>query len=338
MRRGALAVACAGAALLLAPSAARAQTSYLLVIAGLGGEPAVSERFHEWAVKLVEAARRQGGLAADQIVYLGEDPARDPARIAGRSTREAIDAAVARLAARARPGDRVFIVLIGHGSTDRGESRFNLPGPDLTARDFARLLERLAAQTVVFVNTASASGGFVPALSGPDRIVVTATKTEGERNQTRFAEFFADAFTDAAGDLDKDGRVSLLEAFGYARRRVEEAYKQDGQILTEHAVLDDDGDGKGSEAPGGPTGDGRLARTVFLEAGPPGRPADLEAVADPVLQALYREQQALEARIAALRAAKGRMEASQYEAELERLLVELARKSREIREREKKLK
>jgi hypothetical protein len=324
-------------ALALATAApAAAQTSYLVVIAGLGGDPAASEAFHRWATTLVDAARTRYGLGADQIVYLAEDPARDPSRITGRSTRDAVEAAIAGVADRARPGDRVFIVLIGHGSADRGESRFNLPGPDMGARDFARLLERLAAQTVVFVNTASASGGFVPALAGRDRIVVAATKTEGERNQTRFAAFFAEAFATGAADLDKDGRVSLLEAFAYARRRVEDAYKQEGQILTEHAVLDDDGDGKGSEAPGGPGGDGRLARTVFLDAGVPGRPADLAAVSDPALRTLYQEQQALEARIAALRAARDRMPASEYEAELERLLVELARKTREIREREKK--
>lgn len=315
---------------------AAAQTSYLVVIVGLGGEPAVSDTFHRWAAALVDAARTRHGLAADQVIYLGEDPARDPSRIAGRSTRENVDAALARVAARARPGDRVFIVLIGHGSADRAESRFNLPGPDLTARDFARLLDRLGSQTVVFVNTASASGGFVPVLSGRDRVVITATKTEGERNQTRFAEFFVEALAEDGGDLDKDGRVSLLEAFTYARRRVQDVYTQGGEILTEHAVLDDDGDGQGSEVPGGPAGDGRLARTLFLEAATPGRPADAESVADPVLRALYQERDALEQRIGELRAARDRLEASQYEAELERLLVELARKTREIRGREKK--
>lgn len=337
MRTGRVAAAVALGLVLGVPRAALGQTSYLLVIVGLGGEPAASEAFHRWAAALVDTARGRCGLPADQVVYLGEDPARDPSRIAARSTREEVEAAVARVAARARPGDRVFVVLIGHGSADRGEWRFNLPGPDLTARDFARLVERLAAQIVVFVNTASASGGFVGALSGRDRIVVTATKTEGERNQTRFAEFFVEAFGGGA-DLDKDGRVSLLEAFAYARRRVEDAYEQDGQILTEHAVLDDDGDGKASEAPGGPTGDGWLARSVFLEPGAPGRPADAAAIADPVLRALYEQRQALEARLAALRAARGRMEASQYQTELERLLLELARTTREIREREKEKK
>ncbi|MGE5199448.1 MAG: C13 family peptidase, partial [Rhodospirillaceae bacterium] len=214
----------ASLALSLAVSApAFAQGSHVLVIVGLGGDHENAERFHRWASAIVDAAKDRYGLPADSIVYLGEDPARDKARINGRSTRESIDAAVTRLAAQARPGDLVFIVLIGHGASATGEARFNLPGPDLTAADFARLAGRFGAQQVVFVNTASASGGFIAALSGKDRTIVTATRTEGERNQTRYGEFFAEALATEDADLDKDGRVSMLEAFSWARRRVVES-------------------------------------------------------------------------------------------------------------------
>ena len=239
----------------------------MLVIVGLGGDHENAERFHRWASAIVDAAKDRYALPPDSIVYLGEDPARDKARISGRSTRDAVDAAVTRLAAQARPGDRVFIVLIGHGASATGEARFNLPGPDLAAPDFARLAGRFAAQQVVFVNTASASGGFVAALSGKDRTVITATRTEGERNQTRFGEFFAEALSTGDADMDKDGRVSMLEAFNWARLRVAESYERDGQLLTEHAMLDDDGDGKGTAEPGQPGGDGAMARTLFLSAG-----------------------------------------------------------------------
>ena len=126
-----------------------------------------------------------------------------------------------RTAWRARPGRAIASSSCSSGTAPRPPAcaRFNLPGPDLTAAEFARLLDRLAAQPVVFVNTASSSGGFVAALSGKDRTIITATKTDGERNQTRFGEFFAEALrppTDA--DSDKDGRVSVLEAFVWARR------------------------------------------------------------------------------------------------------------------------
>jgi hypothetical protein len=241
---------------------------------------------------------------------------------------------VTRLAAQARPGDGVFIVLIGHGSSATGEARFNLPGPDLAAADFARLVGRFGAQQVVFVNTASASGGFVAALSGKYRTVITATRTDGERNQTRYGEFFAEALATGDADMDKDGRVSMLEAFTWARRRVVESYERDGQLLTEHAVLDDDGDGKGSDAPGQPGGDGAIARTLFLSAG--GSQPAPGADADPEIRALAERRQALEERIAALKASKDKMDPDAYAGELERLLIDLARANAAIKEKVKR--
>jgi len=325
----------AAAVLVLALRApAFAQGSHVLVIVGLGGDHENAERFHRWASAIVDAAKDRYALPPASIVYLGEDPARDPARISGRSTREAVDAAVTRLAALARPGDHVFIVLIGHGASATGEARFNLPGPDLAAADFARLAGRFGAQQVVFVNTASASGGFIAALSGKNRTVIAATRTDGERNQTRYGEFFAEALSQDDADMDKDGRVSMLEAFTWARRRVVESYERDGQLLTEHAVLDDDGDGKGTDEPGQPGGDGAVARTLFLSAGSsqpvPG------ADADPELQALAGKRQALEDRIAGLKASKEQTDPAQYASELEKLLIDLARTNAAIKEKVKR--
>ncbi|MFB3853789.1 MAG: C13 family peptidase [Vicinamibacterales bacterium] len=312
---------------------AAAQDSHLLVIVGLGGEPATSDQFHGWAATLVDAARGRYGLREDRIVYLGEDPSRDPARIDGKASRESIADAVGRIAGAARPGDRVFIVLFGHGASAAGEPRFNLPGPDMSAKDFRLLLDRLKAQAVTFVNTASASGGYIAALSGANRAVITATQNEGERNQTLFGQFFVEAVASADGDLDKDGRVSMLEAFNWAKRRTGEAYEKQGHLLTEHAVLDDDGDGKASAGPGQPGADGALARTLFLSAAGSGQ-AEAET-ADPVLKALHAERRAIEDRIAKLKAGRGGMEPERYEREMEQALIDLARKNREIREREK---
>ncbi|MDO8834416.1 MAG: C13 family peptidase [Vicinamibacterales bacterium] len=309
--------------------------SHVLVIVGLGGDHENAERFHGWAATIVDAARERFAVPRENIVYLGEDTARDPGRISGRSTREAIGAAVTALAANARPGDRVFVVLIGHGaSAVPGAPRFNLPGPDLTATDFARLMDRLAAQTVTFVNTASASGGFVAALSGPGRTVVTATRSDGERNQTRFGEFFAEALVSPDADGDKDGRISMLEAFTFARAQVVASYERDGQLLTEHAVLDDNGDRQGTEVPGQPGQDGALARSLFLSPGARGDTAD--ATADPELQTLVARRQAIEGELAALKAGKNTRKDADYERELERVLTELARVSRAIREKQKR--
>jgi hypothetical protein len=324
-----IAAAVAIALALCAP--AFAQGSHVLVIVGLGGDHENAERFHRWASVIVDAAKDRYGLPPGSIVYLGEDPARDTARISGRSTRDAVEAAVARLAAAARPGDRVFIVLIGHGASATGEARFNLPGPDLAAAEFGPLLGRFRAQQVVFVNTSSASGGFVAALSGKDRTVIAATRTDGERNQTRYGEFFAEALATDDADMDKDGRVSMLEAFTWARRRVVESYERDGQLLTEHAVLDDNGDGKGTDEPGQPGGDGAMARTLFLSAGAgQERPG---ADADPEVRALVEKRQALEDRIAALKASKDKTEPAAYASELEALLIDLARTNAAIKEK-----
>lgn len=311
---------------------AAAEQSHLVIIVGLGGEKKYRDVFHETAVSMIGAAEKKLGVHPAAIVYLGEKPAEATLPVyRGRSTRENVQKALGDLARRAGPGDVVFVLLIGHGSFQSGESRFNLPGPDMSASDFAPLLAGLGAQNVVFVNTASASGDFVKALSGKDRTIVTATKSALERNETAFARHFVDAFTGNGADADKDQRVSLLEAFEYARREVQRFYEQDRRLLTEHAVLDDNGDGVGSSDPGPDAGDGAVARTVFLGTGGEETSA---AAANPKLAALRQERRDVERKLEALKARKERTPRGQYEEELERLLVELALKDEAIRERE----
>lgn len=301
-------------ALAAAPRAG-AQDTHLLIVAGLGGGAAYGDAFHAWASALQAAAEKQAGVPRANITYLGERPERAPALIDGRSTREGVEQALGRIAGRARPGDTVAIVLFGHGSALAGESRFNLPGPDLSAADFARLLQPLALQRVVFVNASSASGDFVKALAGKNRVIVTATKSGLERNESVFGEYFAEAFTGDAGDADKDGRVSILEAFEYARRRVAQAYEKGNRLQTEHAVLDD-----GAE--------GGLARVSFL--GGVARAAEAQT-GDPRLVALLGERRALEDRIETLKAQKDALAAELYQQQLEDLLLELALKNETIR-------
>lgn len=219
-------------------------------------------------------------------------------------------------------------MLIGHGSHDGAASRLNLPGPDLTAADYARLLGAIRAP-VAFVNAASASGDFIAALKGERRVVVTATKSSFERNETIFAEHFARAFAEGGADTDKDGRVSMLEAFDFARREVTRVYERDRRLLTEHAMLDDDGDGVGSATPGAQATDGRLARTFVLGGAAVASAAP--ASSDPRVNALRKEKEALERQVAELRGRKGSMETAAYERELERLLVLLAEKTRALR-------
>jgi hypothetical protein len=316
-------------AFLSAAGNAAAEQSHLVIIVGLGGEKKYSDVFHQLAVSMIGAAEKKLGVHPAAIAYLGEKPAEATLPVyRGRSTRENIQKALGDLARRAGPGDTVFVLLIGHGSFQSGESRFNLPGPDMSASDFAPLLAGLGTQNVVFVNTASASGDFVKALSGKDRTIVTATKSALERNETAFARHFVDAFTGDGADADKDQRVSLLEAFEYARREVQRFYEKDRRLLTEHAVLDDNGDGVGSSDPGPKAADGAVARTLFLGTG------GEETSADPRLAALRQERRDVERKLEALKARKERSVPGQYEEELEKLLVELALKDEAIRERE----
>ncbi|MFQ6045526.1 MAG: hypothetical protein ACE5PT_04085 [Gemmatimonadales bacterium] len=316
---------------LAAPRPAFGQT-YLLIVSGIGGEPRYSADFFRWSTSLAEAATARYGLAEENVIVLA-DSGGPGVTIDGRSTKEAVERAVRGIAQRAAPSARLFIVLIGHGSASGDEARFNLPGRDMTAHDFAALLEWFPTQEIVFANLSSASGDFVPILSGERRVVVTATKSGFERNQTFFPRFFVDAWVSEGADTDKDERVSVLEAFDYARREVARHYERDNTLQTEHALLDDNGDGRGSTEPVAEGGDGALARGVFLDSGP------LRAVAagvaeDTVLIRLYRRREALENKLAVLRTRKDAMAPETYERELERLLVELATVGRAIRERE----
>ena len=321
------------AALALAGPAA-AQQTHVLVVTGLSGDPAYAERFHAWAATLVDAAAERYALPAANVTWLAEKAGVDPGRVDGRSTSENVQAAVAAIAERARPDDHVLILLIGHGSYRNGESRFNLPGRDLTAGDYAVLLERLQAQRVSFVNTAAASGGFIPALSGEGRTVVTATRSGGQWNETVFGGHFVAAFAEGAAESDqnRDGRVSVLEAFEYAVAQVDRVYASDGRLQTEHALLDDNGDREGTREPDPMGADGALARTLFISAGAgagaPGWPED------PALRALYQERLEIQERIEALQATRGGTGEAIYQAELEKLLVAIALKGREIRDAE----
>jgi peptidase C13-like protein len=308
------------AALLLVPRIAAAQDSHLLVITGVAGDEELSKTFHTWATSMIDAARKKDGLTDKNIVYLSEKPALDPAHIKARSTKENVEKAFADLAATARPNDAVFVILIGHGSFDGEQAAFNLPGPDLTAADFSRLLGKLATQRVAFVNTASSSGAFLPAVAGPNRVIVTATKTGGERNDTRFPEYFVEAFNDDSADRDRNGRVSIAEAFEYAKAKVVKAFEQQGLLLTEHAALEDGANGG-------------LASSLFLAPTQASLNVD---TSDPAMKALVDARDAIEKEIAALKLMKPSMDPGKYDAQMEKLLTDLALKTKEIRDRQGK--
>jgi hypothetical protein len=312
-------------------STAVAQTR-ALIVTGLGAEPKYQQQFRSLGGRLSSALATRYGIPEANISWLGEDSTNASKMYRGRSTSQNIMRELDRLGASARQNDQVLIVLIGHGSGQGEESKFNIPGPDITAKDLNVALSRFAAQRVAFLDLTTASGDALPITSLPNRIVVTATKSAYERNESQFARFFVEALDkDGAADVDKDGRVSLLEAYRYAAQETRKSYENDERLLTEHSQLDDDGNGKGSDLPDGrAAGDGLLSRRFFLDAGMGTR----QASADPRVNKLYADKFAVEDQIDALKQKKASMKEEVYYTELEGLLVSLAKLQREIRQLE----
>jgi hypothetical protein len=324
-----------GVAALGAPHATlHAQRTHLLIISGLGGEPQYSQQFRNWGLSLVEVARKRYGMSDSDVVYLAEEGAKDP-RIAGVSTKQNVEATLARFARSAAAGDQIVLVLIGHGSGSEADSKISLPGPDMSARDFARDLAAFKTQPIAFVDLTSASGDMLPILSAPNRVIITATKSSFERNESVFARYFVAALTTDGADVDKDGRVSLLEAYQYAVTETKRYYEDQSRLQTEHAQLDDNGDKKGTAEPdmrvASADSDGAVARRTFLGGGGAATLASAVGANDPRLAALYKERFAIEARIDDLKKRKSTLSADAYDDALENLLVELALKARAIR-------
>lgn len=312
-------------------AAVRAQSTHLLIVSGLGGQPKYTDAFRTWGLALAGAARTRYAMPDSAVTYLAEESVKDP-RVRGVSTKANIEAELARLAKRTGSGDQVVIVLIGHGSGASEDSKISLPGPDMSARDFARALDEFKTQQVAFVDMTSASGDVLPVVSAANRVVITATKSSFERNESVFAGHFINALTGDGADTDKDGRVSLLEAFRYATTETKRYYEQGNHLQTEHAQLDDDGDKKGTAEPDARavagSGDGGLARRIFLGGG---TYVAAGGATDPKLAALYKERFVIEGKIEELKKKKSSMTAESYAEALEALLVELAGKTKEIR-------
>ena len=318
------------AALALSWSAPAAPETFGLFVSGLGGDESFEESFFETSRLLVEAAV-SAGVREEAMIWLTEDPSKD-SRIEGRSTGEQVVDSLQTLSRRMKQGDLLWVVLIGHGSYRDERSKINLPGPDLTDQQWTTALASIPPdRQLVFVNTASASGGFLETLSGEGRVVVTATKSAGQRNSTVFPTFFAAAFAERAADSDQDGFVSVLEAFDFANQEVKRHYEDQNLLQTEHALLDDNGDREGTREPnalGGDDGlgDGMLAGRLVLGASALSR---IERT--PENEALIARRAELQRELDDLRRSKANLPESEYFDALQGLLVEIARLDRSLR-------
>ena len=235
-------------------------------------------------------------------------------------------AALDALRRRVTKDDVLVVMLIGHGTLFEGEdAKFNLVGLDLSADDWEGLIRPIVGR-LVFVNTSSASFPFLKALARPGRIVVTATDSGAQQFETMFPEFFVKAFDDNGADVDKNGKVSIWEAFSYGSAGVKSWFEKQNRLATERALLDDTGAGTGREATAAGL-DGELARVTYLE------PTGAGARAGDVDVASLRQRRAeLAAEIELLKTRQPTMRQEEYDAELERLLLEIAQIARQLKE------
>jgi hypothetical protein len=292
---------------------ARAAT-YYITIAGLGGEPDYEQRFAGLARELDKLLKDSGG---DIHAYTlsGKD-----------ATRTRVNEIFGTLAREAKPEDDLVVILIGHGSFDGADYKFNLPGPDISGSELAALCDKVVAKRQLVVNTTSASGGSVAALKKSGRAVITATKSGTEKNATVFARYWIEAMRDPAADVDKNEAISALEAFQYAERKTAEFYESQKRLATEHPQFEDTGKGEPVRAPASESNEGLLLSTLTLvRIGQAQR-----AAADPAKRDLLAKKEALEQKIDKLKYEKAAMPEDEYKNQLMSALVELAHVQQEL--------
>jgi len=293
--------------LMLACALGAQATTFYVTISGLGGEPDYDQRFKMWADDIDGSLKKAGG---DAKVITLEAPTRDKIR-----------AQLAEVARDAKPADALVVMLIGHGSFDGVDYKFNIPGPDLTGQELASLLDRVPASRQLVVNMTSSSGGSIEFLRRPTRVIISATKTGSEKNATVFARYWAEALRDPAADTDKNEAVSALEAFHYAQRKTTEFFDTNKRLATEHAVLEDTGKGEGERNPNTENGEGKLAAAFpLVRLG-----ANAAAARDPVKRPLLERKEQIEQAIDQLKYQKAAMPDAAYKQQLTALLLELAR-------------
>jgi hypothetical protein len=295
------------AALLLAAALSAPAATFYVTVSGLGGEADYDQRFKMWADDIDSSLKKAGG---DTALTTLKNP-----------TREQVRHAFAELAGRAKPADGLVLMLIGHGSFDGIDYKFNLQGPDITGAELAALLDKVPAQRQLVVNMTSCSGGSIEQLRRPNRIVIAATKTGTEKNATNFARYWAEALREPAADTDKNEAVSALEAFRYASQKTKEFFEAQKRLETEHSVIEDTGKGSGERTATAENGEGKLAGSfAVVRLG-----ANAAAARDPNKRPLLDRKEQIEQAIEKLKFDKAAIPAAQYKQQLTQLLLELAK-------------
>ena len=289
-------------------------TTYYVTVSGLGGEPDYDVRFASWA-RDIDKLLKSAGSDVKATTLFGPE-----------ATKANLSQALADIARSATAQDAVVLMLIGHGSFDGVEYKFNLPGPDISSVELAALLDRIRTDRQLVVNMTSASGGSLAALKKEGRAVIMATKTGTEKNAVVFPRYWIEAMRDSASDVDKNEVISALEAFRYAEQKTVRFYETQKRIATEHAQLEDTGKGDAVRAPSPENGEGLLAaKFPLLRLG-----AAQAAAKDPAKQKLLQKKEDLEQNIDRLKYQRAAMPSEEYRKQLAQLLLELAQTQAEL--------
>jgi hypothetical protein len=296
---------------------------YAVIVTGASGGSEYAAKYDGWRASIVNTLKERFGYPDDHILVLAEEESTG----VRKATREHVRQVLTEVRRRAAKDDVVLVLLIGHGSGgDADQAKFNLVGPDMSAEEWAELIRPIAGR-VVFINTSSGSFPFLKTIAGRGRVVLTATDSAAQQFETVFPEFFVKALADEEADFDKNGRVSIWEAFAFASASVREWFEARGQLATERPLLDDTGVGIGREA-GTEGPDGTIAQVTYLQPDAP-----IAETGDSELTGLLRRRADVYSQVEQLRARKPNMLPTDYEIELEKLLLELARIDRQIRSR-----
>jgi hypothetical protein len=293
----------------------------VLIVMGAEGTGEYGKRYRE-EVQMWEEVCKKAGVESRTIGLTPEQEQKENEKTDAVLLQEALKTL------SAKPTQPLWVVLIGHGTFDGRDARFNLRGPDIMAPEFAGWMKPFTGP-VACIQTASASSPFLKTLAGPNRVLISATKSADEVFYTRFGQFFVKAISGSdEADLDRDQQVSLLEAFLWSSKQVDRFFETEQRLATEHALIEDNGDGIGTraqafqgvrlaEAPAeGKTPEGLLARQWSL----------LLSDADAQLTEAQRtKRDALEREVEALKAKRKELGDDAYYSKLEALLLEISR-------------
>ena len=291
--------------------------SSALIVRGVAGSPEHETKFDKWTEGTQKALVEKFGFSSDRVIVLSDK----------KSAQAEIQKAFATLKQQLKPADTFFLFFIGHGSGEDGVYKFNISGPDYTADDYNKLLSTLPVGRIVIVLGTPASGAAIEKFAGKNRVIITATRSGQEGNDIVFYDYFLEALESPAADEDKDQKISVWEAFKYAVAGTERFYKEEGRLATEHPQISDNGTEK----------TGVTTKEVPLVARATSFQVDRPIVSsDPKLQALLNQRREIEQKIEDLRINKNVIPETEYDKQMESLLVQLALKNQEIRQQEAK--